>query len=107
MKLLDTIPITVAPTYLMVLFILSSLMLAFAIIAHKWDKSPLLALIGLIIFVVVITLGNFKIGFVYDHDEYVVSLNEVTAVNFFKEYEIVKTYEYSDAVRVRKKDGVK
>ena len=38
---------------------------------------------------------------------YVIELKDMSATEFFSKYEITKTFDYSNAWQVKKKDGVK
>ncbi len=109
MTLLDTIPIYVTPWWFIVIMIFAGLGLFITLIEGKGtNKEGIFIGICLLVLVVGLILGICEIPKVYDHDEYVVELdNNTSATEFFKNYEITKTFEYSNAWQVKKKDGVK
>ena len=108
MTLLDTVPIYITPWWFIVIMIIAASTLLITLIEGTSDKAGIVAGICLLILVLGIILGIFGIPKVYDHDEYVIELDEnESATEFFKNYEITKTFEYSNAWQVKKKDGVK
>ena len=108
MTLLDTVPIYVIPWWFTVIMIIVSSTLLITLIEGNSDKVGILACICLLIIITGITLYICGVVKVYDHDEYVIELDEnESATEFFKNYEITKTFEYSNAWQVKKKDGVK
>ena len=107
MTLLDTIPIYRSPIWLVIIMAIAGIGLLFAFITHEDDFAPILTIVCVIILVagIIINIGGwFK---VLDHDEYVIELTDMSATEFFKDYKPIKTFEYSNAIQVRKKDGVK
>ena len=108
MTLLDTVPIYITPLWFIGLMILTASTLFLTIIEGESDKAGIIALICVFVLVVGLILGLTGVVKVYDHDEYIVELDEnASATEFFKNYEITKTFEYSNAWQVKKKDGVK
>ena len=108
MTLLDTIPIYTTPFWFTAILIVTCATLFITLIEGTSDKAGMIAGICVLILVIGIILGICGIPKVYDHDEYVIELDEsASATEFFKNYEITKTFEYSNAWQVKKKDGVK
>ena len=107
MTLLDTIPVYRTPPWLIVLFILSAAAMILGLCIHDEDWAPFVALAGLILFFIVIGLNHIDSIKVFDHDEYVIELHDISASEFYFQYEPIQTYEYSDAIRVKKRDDVK
>lgn len=108
MTLLDTVPIYITPWWFTVIMIIASVTMLISILEGTSDKAGVVAVICLLILVIGIILGICGIPKTYDHDEYVVILDkEASATEFFKNYEITKIFDYSDAWQVKKKDGVK
>lgn len=108
MTLLDTIPIYITPFWFIAILIVVGITLLITIIEGTGDKAGIVAFICALIFAIGVILGLCGIPKAYDHDEYIVELNEdMSATEFFKNYEITKTFEYSNAWQVKKKDGVK
>jgi len=108
MTLLDTVPIYITPWWFIVIMIIAGSTLLITLMEGESDKAGIIACICLLILIVGIILGLCGIPKVYDHDEYVIELDESeSATEFFKNYEITKTFEYSNAWQVKKKDGVK
>lgn len=108
MTLLDTIPIYVTPLWFFAIMSIAGVTLLITLIEGTTDKAGIVACICLLIIIIGIILGICGVPKVYDHDEYVIELDENTsATEFFKNYEITKTFEYSNAWQVKKKDGVK
>ena len=108
MVLLDTIPIYTTPFWFTAILIITGVTLLITLMEGTSDKAGIVAGICVLILAIGLILGICDVPKVYDHDEYVVELNENTsATEFFKNYEITKTFEYSNAWQVKKKDGVK
>jgi len=108
MTLLDTVPIYITPWWFIIIMIIVGSTLLITLMEGESDKAGIIACICLLILIVGIILGLCGIPKVYDHDEYVIELDESeSATEFFKNYEITKTFEYSNAWQVKKKDGVK
>lgn len=108
MTLLDTIPIYTTPFWFTAIIIVASATFLITIIEGTGKKAGIVAGICALILVVGLILGICGIPKAYDHDEYIIELNEnMSATEFFKNYEITKTFEYSNAWQVKKKDGVK
>ena len=108
MTLLDTVPIYITPWWFIVIMIIAGSILLITLMEGTSDKAGIIAGICLLVLAVGIILGICGIPKVYDHDEYVIELDESeSATEFFKNYEITKTFEYSNAWQVKKKDGVK
>ena len=108
MEILEIIPIYTTPFWFIAILIIASVTLLITIIGGTSEKAGIIAVICALILVIGIILCFCGIPKVYDHDEYIIKFNENTsATEFFKNYEITKTFEYSDAWQVKKKDGVK
>ena len=108
MTLLDTIPIYTTPFWFTAILIVAGATMLATFIIGTGKKAGLIAGICALILVIGMILGFCGIPKVHDHDEYIIKLNEnMSATEFFKNYEITKTFEYSDAWQVKKKDGVK
>ena len=108
MTLLDTIPIYTTPFWFTAILIIATVTLFITLIEGHSDKAGIVAGICALILAIGIILGFCGVPKVYDHDEYIIKLNEnMSATEFFKNYEITKTFEYSNAWQVKKKDGVK
>lgn len=108
MTLLDTIPIYTTPFWFIAILIVAGAILLISLMDVISDKAGIVACICVIILAIGLILGLCGIPKVYDHDEYVIELNEdMSATEFFKNYEITKTFDYSNAWQVKKKDGVK
>lgn len=107
MTLIDTIPIYSTPAWFTIIMILAGGILLFTLINCESDTAGRIAVICVFILAIGIILGIFDIPKVYDHDEYVIELKDMSATEFFSQYEITKTFEYSTVWQVKKKDGVK
>lgn len=108
MTLLDTIPIYTTPFWFIAILIVVGITLLITIIEGTGDEAEIILGVCVVILIIGIILGLCGIPKVYDHDEYIVELDEnMSATEFFKNYEITKTFEYSNAWQVKKKDGVK
>lgn len=109
MTLLNTVPIYITPWWFIVLMIIAGGLFLGILVNGEGKKVELIIII--ICSIILITgfiLGICGIPKVYSHDEYVIELDESeSASEFFKNYEITKTFEYSNAWQVKKKDGVK
>lgn len=108
MTLLDTVPIYTTPFWFTAILIVAGVTLLITLMEGTGDKAGIVAGICVLILAIGLILGICGIPKIYSHDEYIVELNEdMSATEFFKNYEITKTFEYSDAWQVKKKDGVK
>lgn len=110
MNLIDVIPIyrTGPIVYLLIIIGLIVSLIGLILISYKDNiKTIIVGIIGLIMCVTGIIFGFTKVGEIYDHDEYVIELTDMNASEFYSQYEPVKAFEYSNAIQVRKKDGVK
>ena len=109
MTLLDTIPIYTTPAWFIILMILAGGIFLGTLITGDGEVIEIIIIIiCLLVLVTGFILSMCGIPKVYSHDEYVVELDEhQSATEFFKNYEITKTFEYSNAWQVKKKDGVK
>ena len=103
MKILETIEVTTAPLWLFILFLIGGALLLMAFLVHESDFAPIVAIVGLILLITSIILGNNKVGYVYDHDEYIIELTDMTASEFNEKYEVVKTFDYSNAIQVKER----
>lgn len=108
MELLDTIPVYENPLWIIILALVAISLFFGTLCSHSEEPSAIgVGVISFIVFIVTAILIATRVFAYYDHDEYVVRLTDVSATEFLKDYEVVKTYEYSDVWRVKKKDGVK
>lgn len=108
MTLLDTVQIYTTPLWFIGIMVLAGATLLITLMEGNSDTAGIIAVICVLILAVGIILGICGVPKVYDHDEYVIELDEnASATEFFKNYEITKTFEYSNAWQVKKKDGVK
>ena len=109
MKLLDTIPIYENPDWLIATIVISlaTFILTIRFGSNESFKTMLITAISMTILIISLIIGFAGIAKIHTHDEYIVTINEISASEFFKDYEMVKTFPYSDAIQVRKKDGVK
>lgn len=108
MALLDTVQIYTTPLWFIGIMVVAGATLLITLIECESDKAGIVALICVFILAVGMILGLCGIPKVYSHDEYIIKLDESeSATEFFKNYEITKTFEYSNAWQVKKKDGVK
>lgn len=109
MTLLDTVPVYTTPFWFIAILIVAAATLLFSLMDIISDKTAsIVACICVVILAIGLILSLCGIPKVYDHDEYVIELNEdMSATEFFENYEITKTFDYSNAWQVKKKDGVK
>ena len=108
MVLLDTIPIHETPLWFIAIMVVAGIVLMITLMEGTSDKAGIVAGICVLILAIGLILGICGVPRVYDHDEYVIELDENTsATEFFKNYEITKIFEYSNAWQVKKKEGVK
>ena len=107
MTLIDTVQIYTTPLWFIAIMIVAGSALVITLIEGHSDKAVVIACICVLILAIGMILGLTGIVKVYDHDEYIIELDEsASATEFFKNYEITKTFEYSNAWQVKKKDGV-
>ena len=108
MTLLDTVQIYTTPLWFIGIMIVACSTLVITLIEGHGNTAGIIAVICVFILAIGIILGICGIPKVYDHDEYIIELDEnASATEFFKNDEITKTFEYSNAWQVKKKDGVK
>ena len=109
MTVLDVVKVYTTPWWFLVIMGLSFGIFIISIgESSKSDISGIVACVCVVIFVIGLILMIAGVPKKYDHDEYVVEINdETSATEFFKNYEITKTFNYSNAWQVKKKDGVK
>ena len=109
MTLLDTIPIYTTPAWFIILMIIAGgLLVGMCIYGEGETVELIIIIICALILLTGIILSICGVPKIYSHDEYVIELNESTsATEFFKNYEITKTFDYSNAWQVKKKDGTK
>ena len=110
MTILDTVQIYTTPLWFTLTMIITGAIFIGTIInADNFDNKviSILLIICLIILLTGLILGLTGVIKQYDHDEYIIELDETqSATEFFQKYEITKTFEYSNAWQVKKKDGV-
>ena len=113
MKLLDTIPIYEIPVWIKAaLCVLTFLMLLCVGLAgkrnlHHTNLLMSIAIISLVLAIICSVLIATGVVKYHDHDEYVIELTDMPAYKLFLDYELVQTYEYSNAWRIRKRVGTK
>ena len=103
MTVLDVITIYKEPTWFtaILLGLIFLFLLIFPFKDEDWAPYCGGAIVGLLLVLAILHFTGW--AKVPDHREYVVELHEdMSATEFFKEYRIVKTFEYSDAYQVRK-----
>ena len=106
MTIIDTIPIYDTPIWLFILCIAALAILLVSFLACSSDAASITAGISFIIFLVSFCLIITGICNTYSHDEYVVTLDESVPSSFFHDYQLIKEFQYSDAIQVRKREGV-
>ena len=109
MTLLDTVQIYITPWWFVALMIIAGGLFVGILINGDGETIELIIiLICALILLTGLVLSLCGVPKIYSHDEYVIELDESeSATEFFKNYEITKTFEYSNAWQVKKKDGVK
>ena len=105
MTILDTIPIYDTPIWL---FVICATTLAVCLLSYFTASSRAAAIIAGVSFI--LFLVSFCLIFTgacdtYSHDEYVVTLNDSIPATFFRDYQLVKEFKYSDAIQVREKNS--
>lgn len=103
MTLIDTIPIyrpSIIALYVMLGLVIITIFFDF----YKNGKHILIAFITLAIILIHSILLTCGIYNVHTGDRYVVILDENVPTSFFNNYTLVKSYEYSDAILVEKKE---
>lgn len=104
MTLLDTVQIYTTPSWFIGTLILTVITLMITLMEGNGRVAEFIVIICLAILIIGIILGICGIPKVYDHDEYIIELDEnMSATEFFKNYEITKVFEYSNAWQVKKK----
>ncbi len=104
MTLLDTIPIYTTPSWFIGTLILTVITLVITLMEGNGRVADFIVIICLAILILGIILGICGVPKVYDHDEYIIELDEnMSATEFFKNYEITKIFEYSNVWQVKKK----
>lgn len=109
MNLINVIPIYLTgPIVPLLITIGLTISLIGLILISKYNvKAIIVGIIGLTMCAIGIIFGFTGVGKIYDHDEYIIELTDMSASEFYSQYEPVKAFEYSNAIQVRKKDGVK
>ena len=107
MTLLDTVQIYTTPLWFIAIMIIAGSTLLITLMEGHSDTAGVIAVICALVLAVGMILGICDIPKVYSHDEYVIELKDMSATEFFSQYEITKTFDYSNAWQVKKKDGVK
>ena len=108
MILLYTVPIYTTPSWFIGALILTVVTLLITLMEGSGKVAEIIIMVCLAILIIGIILGICGLPKVYSHDEYIIELDEnMSATEFFKNYEITKVFEYSNAWQVKKKDGVK
>lgn len=110
MNLINVIPIyrtgLIVPLLIIIGLIIG--LISFILASYKENvKILIVGIIGLIMCFIGIIFGFAGVGEIYDHDEYIIELTDMSASEFYSQYEPVKAFEYSNAIQVKKKDGVK
>ena len=108
MTLIDVVKVYTTPLWFIAIMIVAGSALIITLMEGEGDKAGIVAVICALILAVGIILDVTGVVKTYDHDEYIVELDESeSAIEFFKQYEITKTFEYSNAWQVKKKVGIK
>ena len=107
MRLIDTIPIYGSPEWIgytvliCIVLVIINMIIGVHCVEKKWPIITLIITGSItLLLCLFIATGAFS---THLRDEYVVELTEIRASDFLKEFEPVKTFEYSDAIQVRKK----
>lgn len=104
MRLIETIPIHSTAIWVAiigVIFFIFTIIFAFV---YVWtNKKPILIIFiaSMIIVSIMAGLTLTHAADTFNHEEYIVELTDITARDFFKEYEITKTFEYSNVVQIK------
>ena len=110
MNLIDVIPIYRTGPIVLLLIIIGLIIgiIGLILVSYKDNvKTAIVGIIGLTMCVIGLIFGFTGVGKIYDHDEYVIELTNMSASEFYSQYEPVKAFEYSNAIQVKKKDGIK
>ena len=108
MTLLDTVQIYTTPAWFIGTLIVAVVTLLITLMEGNGRVAEIIVMVCLVILIIGIILGICGLPKVYSHDEYIIELDEnMSATEFFKNYEITKVFDYSNAWQVKKKDGVK
>jgi len=104
MRLIETIPIHSTATWVAIIGVIFFVFtLIFAFVYALTDKKSMLIIFiaSMVIVLIMLGLTVTHAADTFNHEEYVVELTDITARDFFKEYEITKTFEYSNVVQIR------
>lgn len=109
MNLIDVIPIYRTGPIVLLLIIIGLIvgLIGLILVSNNNAKTIIVGIIGITMCAIGIIFGFTGVGKIYDHDEYIIELTDMSASEFYSQYEPVKAFEYSNAIQVRKKDGVK
>ena len=103
MTLIDTIPVY-RPSIIVLYVILGLGIITLVFAFYKNGKHILIAAITSVIMLINTILLICGVYDVHCGDRYVVILDENVPASFFNDYTLIKSYEYSDAILVEKKE---
>ena len=103
MEIIETIPIYGPPTWPIITFFVG-FGIAF-VCAVFLNDTEYAGIITLIIAIVVMFTGVISYTILrkseFSHNEYIVRITDMPAQEFIKKYEVIKHFDYSDAIQVR------
>lgn len=106
MEIIETIPVYNNPTWLILICIVAGAVFLATLFNDKFNTiTGVIMLIAFVILITGIILALTHAFIKYDHDEYIVRITDMSAVDFVKEYKLVGTYDYSDVIRIKKING--
>lgn len=107
MEIVDTITVMKVPIWMYIVTMVTALVLIGCMISNS--DSTATAFIGVISFILTFAMiFIFLIGQAYtvpDHEEYVVRITDMPAVEFARDWEVTKEYKYTDVIQVKKRSG--
>lgn len=108
MEIVDTITIMTIPLWEIIVTAVLFLVFVGCLVSDN-DMSDIPAYIGIPCFILsVIMFFVFIVGQAYtvpDHEEYVVRITDMPAVEFARDWEVTKEYKYTDVIQVKKRSG--
>ena len=104
MRLIETIPIYNTADWVAItgtIFFIFTVIFAFVYTCTNKKSMFIIFIVSMIIVSIMLGLTLTHAADTFNHEEYIVELTDVTAQDFFKEYEITKTFEYSNVVQIK------
>lgn len=103
MEIIETIPIYGAPAWTAILFLVGLVLAIFAAaVLHDTEYvGIIIAIIAIIIILVGLISGIVLRNSEFNHNEYIVRITNMPTQEFIEKYEVIKRFEYSDAIQVR------